>query len=144
MEDTIKCPECQHKNPESPYTSSLKKQDRISSQISFFFLCIFSANNITSSAWERRFRENDFIYGRIQGPDEVITDPQSIANDFFAELDHPVEGLKLVNTPVKFRQAPALVRTPAPELGQHTEEILLNLNYGWEDIAQLKEQGVIL
>ena len=98
----------------------------------------------TRDEWEKRFRENDFIYGRIQSPDEVVTDPQAIANDFFTELGNPVEGLKLLNTPVRFRQDPASVRAPAPEIGQHTEEILLNLNYGWEDIARLKEQGVIL
>lgn len=99
----------------------------------------------TRDEWEKRLREGDFIYGRIQSPGEVTTDPQAIANDFFAELDHPVAGpMKLVNTPVKFRQDPASVRAPAPEVGQHTEEILLDLDYGWEDIAQLKEQGVIL
>lgn len=99
----------------------------------------------TRDEWEKRLREGDFIYGRIQSPGEVTTDPQAIANDFFAELDHPAAGpMKLVNTPVKFRQDPASVRAPAPEVGQHTEEILLDLDYGWEDIAQLKEQGVIL
>ena len=99
----------------------------------------------TGDEWERLFRENDFIYGRVQSLTEVTTDPQAIANDFFAELDHPVGGpMKLVNTPVKFCQDPASVRAPAPELGQHTEEILLDLGYSWEDISQLKEQGVIL
>jgi len=99
----------------------------------------------TGDEWERLFRENDFIYGRVQSLTEVTTDPQATANDFFAELDHPVGGpMKLVNTPVKFCQDPASVRAPAPELGQHTEEILLDLGYNWEDISQLKEQEVIL
>ncbi len=49
----------------------------------------------------------------------------------------------LVNTPVKFCQDSASVRAPASELGQHTEEILLDLSYSWKDIARLKEQGVI-
>lgn len=52
--------------------------------------------------------------------------------------------LKVVATPVKFCQNPASVRSSAPETGQHTEEMLLNLGYSWEDIAQLKEQEVIL
>lgn len=33
---------------------------------------------------------------------------------------------------------------PAPEVGQHTEEILLELGYDWQEISQLKSQGVIL
>ena len=99
----------------------------------------------TMEEWERRFRENNCIYGRVATPGEVIVDPQASANEFFAEIDHPSVGqMKLVNTPVKFCQNPASVRTPAPEIGQHTEEILLELGYGWEDISQLKEQGVIL
>jgi len=36
------------------------------------------------------------------------------------------------------------VRTLAPELGQHTEEILLSLGYTWDDMAGLKNEGVIL
>ncbi len=95
--------------------------------------------------WEKRFRENNCIYGRVETPVEVINDPQAVANGFFAEINHPVAGeMKLVATPVKFRQNPASVRTPAPEVGQHTEEILLDLGYSWDDIARLKEQGVIL
>ena len=38
---------------------------------------------------------------------------------------------------------PASVRTPAPEIGQHTEEILLDLGYSRDAIVQLKEQGII-
>ncbi|MFC2038162.1 CaiB/BaiF CoA transferase family protein [Chloroflexota bacterium] len=95
--------------------------------------------------WEGRFRENGVIYGRIETPLEVVNDPQALANDFFAEIDHPVEGkLKLINMPIKFHQNPAEVKTPAPELGQHTEEILLDLGYDWDDVSRLKEQNVIL
>lgn len=104
---------------------------------------IFAAR--TMQEWARRFRENGCIYGRIQTPEEVLTDPQAIANDFFAEIEHPAVGkTKLVTTPVKFRQNPASVRTAAPEVGQHTEEILLDLGYEWDDIARLKEERAII
>ena len=95
--------------------------------------------------WERCFRENNCIYGRIETPVDVTNDPQAVANGFFAEILHPIAGqMKLVTTPVKFCQNPASVRTPAPEVGQHTEAILTDLGYTWYDISQLKEQGVIL
>jgi len=98
-----------------------------------------------SDEWEKHLGENDCIYGRIQTLDEVIADPQAIANSFFAEIGHPGAGeMKFVTTPVKFGQNPASLRKPPPEVGQHTEEILLDLDYSWDDIAQLKEQGVIL
>ena len=98
----------------------------------------------TLAEWEPRFREHNLIYGRVQTPTEVITDPQALANDFFAEVDHPLAGkLKLVNTPAKFRQNPAAVRTPAPRVGQHNEEILLGLGYKQDDIARLRDEKVI-
>ena len=98
----------------------------------------------TMKQWERIFRKNDCIYGRVATPVEVTTDPQAIANGFFADLHHPTLEMRVVTTPVKFCQNPASVRAPAPEVGQHTEEVLLDLGYSWEDITQLKEQGVIL
>jgi len=99
----------------------------------------------TRDEWEKRLREYDLIYGRVQSSSDIVTDPQAIANDFFVELDHPAAGpMKVVNTPVRFCQEPSSVRTPAPETGQHTEEILLDLDYTWDDITRLKEQNVIL
>lgn len=104
---------------------------------------IFASKN--RDEWQKRFRENDCIYGLIQNAVEVVNDPQALANDFFAKVHRPTVGeIRLVNTPVKFRQNPASVRELAPEVGQHNEEILLNLGYSWEDIIRLKEQGVIL
>jgi len=95
--------------------------------------------------WEKCLRQYNCPYGRVQTPAEVITDPQAIINDFFAKIQHPAAGeMKLVTTPTKFHQNPASIRTLAPEVGQHTEEILLELGNSWDDIARLKEQGVIL
>jgi len=95
--------------------------------------------------WEERLREHKCIYARIQTPDEVINDPQAIANNFFAEIEHPVTGrTKLVTTPVRFLRNPASVKIAAPEVGQHTEEVLVELGYTWDDIARLKDERVIL
>jgi formyl-CoA transferase len=99
----------------------------------------------TMAEWEIIFRQNNIIYGRVASPQEVVNDPQALANNFFVDLHHPVAtNLKVVMTPVKFVQNPAEVRAPAPEIGQHTEEILLEMGYTWEDIARLKATNVIL
>ena len=99
----------------------------------------------TRGEWEKRLRENNCIYGRVQTPEEVIADPQAIANGFFTEVEHPVAGeVRYVASPVRFKQKPASVRTASPEIGQHTEEALLELGYSWDDIVRLKEQEVIL
>jgi len=103
----------------------------------------FSTKN--TEEWERFLRKNNCIYARVQTPLEVTTDPQAVANDFFADMVHPIGGeMKLVTTPINFHQNPASIRTHAPEIGQHTEETLLGLDYSWDNIVELKEQGVIL
>jgi crotonobetainyl-CoA:carnitine CoA-transferase CaiB-like acyl-CoA transferase len=43
---------------------------------------------------------------------------------------------------VEFGATPASIRRGAPELGEHTEEVLLAHGYGWDDIAALREKGV--
>jgi crotonobetainyl-CoA:carnitine CoA-transferase CaiB-like acyl-CoA transferase len=98
----------------------------------------------TMAEWEKRFRAYNVIYGRVQSPAEVTSDPQAIANNFFEDVEIPGAGIrKMVTTPVNFHDNPASIRFPAPEIGQHTEEILLELGYNWEEIARLKEQKVI-
>ena len=95
--------------------------------------------------WITIFKKHNIIYGKVQTPMEVASDPQALANNFFAEVEHPGAGkIKLVTTPTEFTRNPASLYAPCPELGQHNEEILLELGYSWEDIARIKEKGVIL
>ena len=104
---------------------------------------VFATKNIDD--WEPRFKENELVYGRVQTPEEVAADPQAIAAGVFADYDHPAIGkTKLVASPVMFTQNPATVRTPAAEIGQHDEEILLELGYGWEDIGKFKDEFIVL
>lgn len=99
----------------------------------------------TMAEWEKRFTEYNLIYAPALSPTEITTDPQALANDFFISIEHPAAGkIKLVNSTARFSQTPASVRSLAPEVGQHTEEILLDLGYTWNDISELKDQGVIL
>ncbi|MHB1444916.1 MAG: hypothetical protein ACYCTI_06495 [Acidimicrobiales bacterium] len=49
----------------------------------------------------------------------------------------------MVATPVDFSESRWAPCRPCPELGQHTEGILLELGYDWERIIELKEASVI-
>ncbi len=99
----------------------------------------------TYAEWDKRLKENNLMYGPILSPIDVITDPQALANDFFAEVEQPDAGrMKLINMPTKFCQDPASIKSATPLLGQHTEEILLGLGYSSKDIPKLRNERVIL
>jgi len=98
-----------------------------------------------AAEWEAIAQEFDLVLGRIQTPVEVANDPQAWENDFFTEVEYaPGVPLKAINSPVKFSETPAIIKSLAPELGQHTEVVLLELGYTWDDMAGLKEEGTIL
>jgi len=99
----------------------------------------------TYAEWDEIFKENGLIFGPISTPLEVVKDPQAWDNNFFTEIDHPIcRRLKLIRSPINFSRTPASIRSCAPELGQHTEEVLLELDYSWNDIAELKGHGIIM
>lgn len=100
----------------------------------------------TAGEWYPILKERgDFLFSVINTPLSVIADPQVLANDYVVEWDHPTLGaIKFLGFPVHFSQTPASLRLPAPEFGQHTEEVLLEVaGYSWYDLGRLKADGVI-
>jgi crotonobetainyl-CoA:carnitine CoA-transferase CaiB-like acyl-CoA transferase len=98
----------------------------------------------TWAEWEKEFRANDLIVSGNQTIAEILTDEQANVNNFFADIEHPVVGqARLLNSPVQFTETPAKIKHVAPQLGEHTEEVLLEYGYSWEDMEKLKEKGVI-
>jgi crotonobetainyl-CoA:carnitine CoA-transferase CaiB-like acyl-CoA transferase len=87
----------------------------------------------------------DFIFTVVNSVNELPDDPQIQANRYVVDVEHPQFGTtQAVGVPVRLSETPGTVRTTAPEHGQHTEEILTELlGYSWDDVALLKERGVI-
>jgi len=96
--------------------------------------------------WLERFANGgDFIYSVVNSVDDLKDDPQMRANDYVATFEHPTFGpTEVVGLPVRFGATPGELRLPAPELGQHTEEILTEtLGYSWDDVQRLRDADVI-
>ncbi|MER3449046.1 MAG: hypothetical protein C4315_04470 [Chloroflexota bacterium] len=101
--------------------------------------------SLPRAEWGERLDAEGCIWAPVQTLDEVIEDPQAHANGYFVTLKHPSgEDYQVVAAPLKFRRTPGQVKGPAPEVGQDTELILLELGYEWDQIERLKADRVII
>ena len=75
----------------------------------------------------------------------LIEDPHLNARGFFERLDHPEVGVRThMGMPWRLTQGPNGVRTPAPLLGQHTDQVMREvLGYSEQAIAGLKDERVL-
>jgi len=94
--------------------------------------------------WGEIFDRTGMWWAPVQTTQEVIRDPQAIAAGAFVDVPQS-DGSRIrgVASPVDFSRDAWAPAGPVPELGQHTEEILLELGYDWEAIGGLKERGAI-
>ncbi len=98
----------------------------------------------TTVEWIALLEQHDMICAPVFNYDEVIEDAQALANEYVQTVEHPTNGpTPIVGFPWRFSETPARAAPAAPELGQHTEEVLLSLGYTWDDIARLRNSGAI-
>jgi len=98
----------------------------------------------TLDEWRPILNREEVPWGPEQSFRDVYNDPQAKANNFFVPFDHPGHGpMEVLDNPLNLSRTPSTVRLLAPEFSQHTEEVLLEAGYSWEDIAQFKEEGII-
>jgi len=94
--------------------------------------------------WLKLLEQHDVAAGPVRDHVEAAEDPQVLANEYIVTVEHPHIGpIRVPGIPVNFSETPGSVRTAAPELGQHTEEVLLELGYTWEEMGQLREEEII-
>lgn len=79
----------------------------------------------TTQEWVDRFEAVGFPAGPIYTYEQVFEDPQTIERGMLQEYEHPVAGtVKTLGIPVKLSATPGEIRTPAPLLGEHTDDVL--------------------
>jgi crotonobetainyl-CoA:carnitine CoA-transferase CaiB-like acyl-CoA transferase len=85
---------------------------------------------------------HDTIFSALASPLEVIDDPQVIANGYLAQ--HPThDTARLATAPMQFDDEMVEITKGAPEIGEHTDEVLGALGYSPDDLEDLRKVGAI-
>ncbi len=98
----------------------------------------------TLAEWRERLATMQGVWAPMQTAREIHDDEQVIANGYLPRVEAD-DGtpVALVANPVQFDETAPVVRR-APDHGQHTEEVFLELGCSWDDLARYKDSGAIL
>ena len=94
--------------------------------------------------WRNALADEPGVWAALATPKETLNDPQVEPNGYtITNVDDKGTEYQIVPAPVQFDESPP-APARAPEHGQHTEEILLELDLDWDDISAAKDSGAIL
>jgi crotonobetainyl-CoA:carnitine CoA-transferase CaiB-like acyl-CoA transferase len=98
----------------------------------------------TSAVWLARLDAEQVPCAPILNREDLLTDPQIAANALIVESEHPQAGrMRQARPAARFDGTPAELRSPAPLLGEHTEEVLTELGVSSEQLAVLRTAGAV-
>ena len=99
----------------------------------------------TTNYWMARFRDNEVPASPVNNLDLAFAEPPAVENKMVIEYVHSQAGLiRMPGYPVKIGDIDSKICTPAPLLGEHTDEVLADLlSYGAGRIKELKSVGAI-
>ncbi|MEK6666568.1 MAG: CoA transferase [candidate division NC10 bacterium] len=98
----------------------------------------------TVGEWMEVLEAADVLCAPVNNYSDMVKDPQVVASGMIAEQDHPKGGrFKTIGIPVKLAKSPGRILTPAPALGEHTDQVLREAGYGDAEIQSLHRRGVI-
>ncbi len=96
----------------------------------------------TTAEWCEILAASGQRYAPVRDYAEIAADPQMWLNGYLAEVE-AADGTatKVVGSPITMSDTPTRPSAVTPELGQHTEEVLIEAGYGWDDIGSLRDRG---
>ena len=94
--------------------------------------------------WYQVFNGVHVTFGAVRGPQEVVNDPQLLANDIIVPLEGA--GGKLTSTissPIQVHGVTKVSAKCAPKIGEHNEEVLRQLGFSASEIDGFRAGGAI-
>ena len=94
--------------------------------------------------WIKAFTDAGIPSGPVNSVAEALSDPLALEREVVTEIAHPTIGtMRTLGVLTNLSGSPAKIRRHPPLLGEHTEEILLELGYGRENIEDVRSDGAV-
>ena len=98
----------------------------------------------TTEEWGQILDAMEVRYAPVNDYEQAANDNLVLENNYLVDLEDSSGNIRrVVGSPIKMSGTPPEISAEAPQLGQHTEEILLELGYDWEEISELRETSAI-
>lgn len=98
----------------------------------------------TTEHWVGRLEEQDILCAPVRSLEEALADPQTTVNRMVVDMQHPHAGtVQVLDAPIRLSATPNDTRRPAPMLGEHNAEVLRELGYDDQRIAEVLREGAI-
>lgn len=97
----------------------------------------------TTAEWVELMEKEDMFVAPVNSFSDAFADPQVAHNEMVRVVDSPIGDLKLLGPPYRLSETPATVRTSPPQHGEHTDEVLLERGFSFEEISELRTEKAI-
>lgn len=131
---------------DEPRIAEFSKQDAFTRRDELHDIVAERMKQRTSADWLQHLLSKGIWCGPVQGYEELLEDPQFTHNELLFETEHPRLGrLRNIRSPVTMSEAPTSLhpRRMAPEVGQHTDEVLTGIGLSAEKIASLRAAKIV-